>query len=72
MRIISGEFKGRSINFIKNLNTRPLKDSVKENIFNIIEHSNHIKPVIKNSNILICILELDHLELNVFQEVQNL
>ena len=52
MRIISGEFKGRSINFIKNLNTRPLKDSVKENIFNIIEHSNHIKPVIKNSNIL--------------------
>lgn len=52
MRIISGEFKGRSINYIKNLNTRPLKDSVKESIFNIIEHSNYIKTVIKNSNIL--------------------
>ena len=36
MRIISGELKGRSINYLKNSKTRPLKDSVKENIFNII------------------------------------
>ena len=36
MKIISGLFRGRSINFIKNLNTRPLK---RENIFNILEHS---------------------------------
>ena len=40
MRIISGFLKGKSIDFIKNLNTRPLKDSVKENIFNILKHSN--------------------------------
>ena len=52
MRIISGRLKGRSINFIKNSITRPLKDSVKENIFNILKHSNLIDVVIENSNIL--------------------
>ena len=52
MRIISGEFKGREINFLKNTNTRPLKDAVKENIFNILKHSNKIKIKIENSNIL--------------------
>ena len=52
MRIISGALKGRSINFLKNVNTRPLKDSVKENIFNILKHSNLIKVKIKSSNIL--------------------
>ena len=52
MRIISGTLKGRSINFLKNSITRPLKDSVKENIFNILKHSNLIDVVIKNSNIL--------------------
>ena len=40
MRIISGSLKGKSIDFLKNMNTRPLKDSVKENIFNILKHSN--------------------------------
>ena len=40
MRIISGKFKGKSINFLKKNKTRPLKDSVKENIFNILNHSN--------------------------------
>ena len=52
MRIISGKFKGRSIEFLKNINTRPLKDSVKENIFNILEHSKKINIKIENSNIL--------------------
>ena len=52
MRIISGILKGRLISFLKNSNTRPLKDSVRENIFNIILHSNIIKTKIKNSNIL--------------------
>ena len=52
MRIISGFLKGKSINFLKNINTRPLKDSVKENIFNILKHSNFIKVNIKDSNIL--------------------
>ena len=52
MRIISGTLKGKSINFLKNKNTRPLKDSVKESIFNILNHSNLIKTDIENSNIL--------------------
>ena len=52
MRIISGKLKGRSINFLKNSITRPLKDSVKENIFNILKHSNLIDVEIENSNIL--------------------
>ena len=52
MRIISGQFKGRTIEFLKNFNTRPLKDSVKENIFNIIDHSREIMVKLKNSNVL--------------------
>ena len=52
MRIISGKFKGRSIEFIKTIGTRPLKDSVKESIFNILSHSNDIDTKIKNSNVL--------------------
>ena len=52
MRIISGILKGKSINFLKNSITRPLKDSVKENIFNILKHSNLINVIIENANIL--------------------
>ena len=52
MRIISGRLKGKSINFIKNSNTRPLKDKVKENIFNILAHSNLFLTRIKGSNVL--------------------
>jgi len=52
MRIISGTLKGRSINFLKNSTTRPLKDSVKENIFNILKHSNLIDIKIEKANIL--------------------
>ena len=52
MRIISGRFKGRQIQFLKSLTTRPLKDSVKENIFNILTHSNKIKTKVENANIL--------------------
>ena len=52
MRIISGNLKGKSFKFLKNNNTRPLKDSVKENMFNVLEHSNFIKVKIKDSYIL--------------------
>ena len=52
MRIISGQLKGKSINFVKNTATRPLKDSVKENIFNILKHSNLINVQIEKANIL--------------------
>mgnify|MGYP001178933915 CR=1 FL=1 len=52
MRIISGLLKGRSLNFIKSSITRPLKDSVRENIFNIIEHFYAVDIKIKDSIVL--------------------
>ena len=52
MRIISGVLKGKKINHLKNHITRPLKDSVKENIFNILVHSNNIKVNLECSNVL--------------------
>lgn len=52
MRIISGRLKGKSIFFLKNKKTRPLKDSLKENIFNILSHSNLFDVKIKNSYVL--------------------
>jgi len=52
MRIISGIHKGKKINYTKSPSTRPLRDLVKENIFNIIEHSNLTNVSLKNSKIL--------------------
>tara|TARA_B100001057_G_C22760202_1_gene915450 strand:+ start:784 stop:1362 length:579 start_codon:yes stop_codon:yes gene_type:complete len=52
MRIISGTFKGKSISFLKSKTTRPLKDSVRENIFNIINHSNLLNIKLINTNVL--------------------
>ncbi len=52
MRIIGGRLKGRIIHFLKTKNTRPLKDSIKENIFNILSHSNEINVELKNAFIL--------------------
>tara|TARA_Y100000590_G_scaffold188214_1_gene214510 strand:- start:3627 stop:4193 length:567 start_codon:yes stop_codon:yes gene_type:complete len=40
MRIISGKAKGKKILTPNNKKTRPLKDMVRESIFNIIHHSN--------------------------------
>ena len=52
IRIISGNLKGKKINYLKNSITRPLKDSVKENIFNILIHSNYIKIKLDGSKVL--------------------
>ena len=52
MRIISGALKGKKIKYLKNSNTRPLKDSVKENIFNILIHSPKLNINIDKSNVL--------------------
>ena len=37
MRIISGKFKGKKINLPKDNLTRPLRDIIKESIFNILK-----------------------------------
>ena len=52
MRIISGSFKGKKIYQPANNKTRPLKDLVKESIFNIINHSKKFKIDLENANIL--------------------
>ena len=52
MRIISGSFKGKKIYQPANNKTRPLKDLVKESIFNILNHSKKFKIDLENANIL--------------------
>ena len=52
MRIIGGKLKNKKLHFPENLKTRPLKDSVRENIFNILSHSNNVGINIKNSEVL--------------------
>ena len=52
MRIIGGSLKGKKILLpIDNL-TRPLRDLVKESIFNVLEHSNKFSFSLLHSNIL--------------------
>ena len=52
MRIIGGKLKNKKILFHINLKTRPLKDSVRENIFNILNHSNKLNFKIKSAFVL--------------------
>ena len=52
MRIIGGKFKGKKISLPDDKKTRPLKDIVKESIFNLINHSNKINTKIENAKIL--------------------
>jgi 16S rRNA (guanine966-N2)-methyltransferase len=52
MRIISGSLKGKRMQFLKSATTRPLRDFVKESIFNIINHSNYIEVSLENINVL--------------------
>ena len=52
MRVISGKHKGKKIFYVNNSTTRPLRDFVKENIFNIIYHSNLINIKIKDATVL--------------------
>lgn len=52
MRIISGILKGKKIILPVDKLTRPLRDLVKESIFNVLNHSNKINFNIENSTIL--------------------
>ncbi len=52
MRIIGGNFKGKKILIPKDKKTRPLRDLVKESIFNLILHSKKFNCSIDNSNVL--------------------
>jgi 16S rRNA (guanine966-N2)-methyltransferase len=52
MRIISGDYKGKKIFLPKNKYTRPLRDLVKESIFNLLMHSREFKCYIEDANVL--------------------
>ncbi len=52
MRIITGRFKGIPIFGPKDKKIRPLKDMVRESIFNFLTHSNKISFRIENTNVL--------------------
>ena len=52
MRIISGNFKGKKLFLPSDKLTRPLKDLVKESIFNLIQHSKKIDLIVENSSVL--------------------
>jgi len=52
MRIISGQLKGKKIFEPKDNKTRPLRDLVKESIFNILKHSKKLNIKLENSTIL--------------------
>ena len=59
MRIVSGFLKGKKINFLKSTTTRPLRDFVKENIFNIINHSNLVNVKLEIVNVTPFVLLLN-------------
>ena len=52
MRVIGGKLKGKKILAPTNKSTRPLKDIVRESIFNIIEHSNNEFVNLNNAKVL--------------------
>ncbi len=52
MRIIGGNYKGKKLFLPKDKYTRPLKDIVKESIFNLITHSKKINIDIEKSEVL--------------------
>ena len=52
MRIISGNLKGKKLLIPDDNLTRPLKDAVKESIFNILQHSKLLNCDLLNSSIL--------------------
>ena len=51
MRIIAGKLKGFTLHLPSNKTTRPLKDRVRESIFNLLTHSNKISFQFENSNV---------------------
>ncbi len=52
MRILSGKFKGKKLFLPSDKKTRPLKNLVKESIFNLLQHSNKINIRLENASIL--------------------
>ena len=52
MRIIGGNLKGKKLLIPLDKSTRPLRDMVRESIFNILNHSSTVSKNINNSKVL--------------------
>ncbi len=52
MRIISGQLKGKKLLTPLDKTTRPLKDIVRESIFNILDHSSKVSTNLHNAKVL--------------------
>ena len=52
MRVIGGDLKGKKLLIPLDKSTRPLKDMVRESIFNILNHSSKVFKNINNSKVL--------------------
>ena len=52
MRIIGGSLKGKKLSIPLDKSTRPLRDMVRESIFNILDHSSKVPKDINNSKVL--------------------
>ena len=52
MRIIGGNLKGKKLSVPLDQSTRPLRDMVRESIFNILNHSSTVYKNINNSKVL--------------------
>ena len=52
MRVIGGDLKGKKLLIPLDKSTRPLKDMVRESIFNILNHSSKVSKNINNSKVL--------------------
>ena len=52
MRIIGGDLKGKKLLIPLDKSTRPLRDMVRESIFNILNHSSKVSKNMNNSKIL--------------------
>ena len=52
MRIIGGDLKGKKLLIPLDKSTRPLRDMVRESIFNVLNHSSKVSKNVNNSKIL--------------------
>ena len=52
MRVIGGSLKGKKLLIPLDKSTRPLRDMVRESIFNIFDHSSKVSKNINNSKVL--------------------
>ena len=52
MRIISGDLKGKKLLIPRDNYTRPLRDAVKESLFNLLQHSNLINFDLRDASVL--------------------